>query len=95
MKKETITTILLAIVLLGLSYAVTLFQNWNKEDTKKQEIQSIHKSIQNDKAEILKLEKSIDECDENSSKIAYMKVVIEHYNREIEEYYLKLKKFEE
>ena len=98
MKKETTTTILLVIVLLGLSYGVTLFQswfqNWNKEDTKKQEIQEIHKSIQNDKAEIKKLEKSIEESDENSRNIVYMKIYIDHYNREIKAYYLELKRFE-
>ena len=98
MKKESRTTMLLVIVFLGLSYGVTLFQswfqNWKKEDAKKQEVQAIYKSIQIDKAEVLKLEKSIEKSDENSSNIAYMKIVIKYYKREIEEYYLKLKRFE-
>jgi Tfp pilus assembly protein PilO len=97
MKKETRTTILLVIVFLGLSYGVTLFQswfqNWKKEDAKKQEVQAIYKSIQIDKAEVEKLKKSIKEIDRNSS-IAYMKIVIEYYNREIEAYYLELKMLE-
>ena len=45
--KPNITTILTAIVLLGLSYGVTMFQDWNIEYTKKQkvkeEIQTIYK----------------------------------------------------
>ena len=94
--KKNITTILLAIVLLGLSYGVTMFQEWNREYMKKQkvkeEIQTIYKCIKKDKEEIAKFKKSIEESDINSHKIRTAKIYIKYYNREIESHYLELER---
>jgi len=94
--KPNITTILTAIVLLGLSYGVTMFQEWNREYMKKQkvkeEIQTIYKCIKKDKEEIVKFEKSIEGSDVNSHKIRTTKIYINYYNREIKSHYLELER---
>jgi len=80
--KQNITTILTAIVLLGLSYGVTIFQEWNSEYMKKQKV----------KEEIAKFEKSIEGSDVNSHKIRTTKIYINYYNREIKSHYLELER---
>jgi type II secretory pathway pseudopilin PulG len=85
-QKEFISTTILAIILLGMSYYISIFQDWNKKREEKNELErSIEVSIEiikKDKNKILELEKEIG-LDKNDRGNSSRKLYIQYYNNEI------------
>ena len=94
-RKELITTIITATILLAMSYMFSQLKDWNKNRLNNEIIlENINNSIEtilNDRKEISNLEKVIDL---NNSGVAYQKVVLKYYIDEVKEECLKLKKFD-
>ena len=93
-RKELITTIITATILLAMSYMFSQLKDWNKNRLDNEIIlENINNSIEKilkDKKEISKLEKIIDL---NGSGVAYQKVVLKYYIYEVKEECFELKKF--
>ncbi len=94
-RKELITTIITATILLAMSYMFSQLKDWNQSRLDNKIIlENINNSIERilkDKKEISKLEKIIDL---NSSGVAYQKIGLKYYIDEVKEECLKLKKFD-
>ncbi len=94
-RKELITTIITATILLAMSYMFSQLKEWNQNRIDNEIIlENINNSIETilkSKKEISKLEKIIDL---NNSGVAYQKIFLKYYTDKVKKECLKLKNFD-